>query len=41
MCPTSNKFTAGLKNYDDHHFKQFWDKKHPISLNTDDTAVFN
>lgn len=41
MCPTSNKYTMNLKDYNDHHFIQFFKAKHPLSLNTDDTCCFN
>jgi len=41
MCPTSNKYTMYLKDYHDHHFIQYFKTKHPISLCTDDTVVFD
>ena len=41
MCPTSNKFTMYLKDYKDHHFIRYFKTKHPVSLCTDDTVVFN
>ena len=41
MCPTSNKFTMYLKDYKDHHFIKYHKTKHPISLCTDDTVVFD
>jgi adenosine deaminase len=41
MCPTSNLFTMGLKDYNEHHFIKFFYKGHPFALCTDDTAVFD
>lgn len=41
MCPTSNMFTLDLKDMKQHHFKEFFFSGHPVSLNTDDTCVFD
>ncbi|KRW99241.1 hypothetical protein PPERSA_03947 [Pseudocohnilembus persalinus] len=41
MCPTSNLYAQQLKSYDQHHFINFFQNKHPISLNTDDFCCFN
>jgi adenosine deaminase len=30
----------GLKNYKDHHFGKFWEKKHPLIICTDDAGLF-
>lgn len=40
-CPTSNKFTMKLRDYDDHHFDKFVKAGVPVAICTDDTVVFD
>lgn len=41
-CPTSNFFTMNLKCMKEHHFDKFFTKlNHPISINCDDTVMFD
>lgn len=41
-CPTSNFWTMSLKSMKEHHFDKFYSKlNHPISINCDDTVMFD
>eukprot|EP01017_Pseudomicrothorax_dubius_P047985 TRINITY_DN8664_c0_g1_i3.p1 TRINITY_DN8664_c0_g1~~TRINITY_DN8664_c0_g1_i3.p1 ORF type:complete len:325 (-),score=68.84 TRINITY_DN8664_c0_g1_i3:36-1010(-) len=39
MCPTSNLITLNLNSLKEHHFRDFYDVKHPIAICTDDTTM--
>lgn len=42
ICPSTSLFVLHLRSYADHPFiRKFHSMHHPISLNTDDTAIFN
>lgn len=41
-CPTSNFYTMNLKSMKEHHFDKFFNQlNHPISINCDDTVMFD
>jgi len=41
ICITSNVKGKQVPKYDDHHFREFYNLNHPLSLSTDDTVLFN
>mmetsp|Transcript_40214 Transcript_40214/g.46857 ORF Transcript_40214/g.46857 Transcript_40214/m.46857 type:complete len:330 (-) Transcript_40214:114-1103(-) len=40
-CPTSNKFTMNLKDYEDHHFGKLIKAGTPVAISTDDTVILD
>lgn len=41
ICLTSNVLTKSVSGYNTHHFKDFFDLKHPVSLCTDDYGIMS
>eukprot|EP00771_Trimastix_marina_P004101 gnl/Trimastix_PCT/837.p1 GENE.gnl/Trimastix_PCT/837~~gnl/Trimastix_PCT/837.p1 ORF type:complete len:338 (+),score=91.25 gnl/Trimastix_PCT/837:99-1112(+) len=41
LCPTSNVLTKSVPSYEEHHFRYFWEHRHPLAICTDNTGVFN
>lgn len=42
ICPTTAYFLLGLHSYADHpHLRRFMSLHYPISINTDDSGIFN
>lgn len=42
ICPSTSFFVLNLRSYADHpYIRKFYSMHQPISLNTDDTAIFN
>lgn len=42
ICPSTSYFVLNLRSYADHpYIRKFHSMHQPISLNTDDTAIFN
>ena len=40
ICLTSNKITESVASYADHHLGEFLERRHPVSICTDDSGVF-
>ena len=40
-CPSSNKFTMNLKDYEEHHFGQLVKAGVPLAISTDDTVILD